>query len=124
MTPPSSGTPDPQQTQDEPERDWPYIVERPGRGQVRACPTCGVVAVFSCHHDGMRVRTVVMNAAKAGHLRRTSGKLRQMTIVCEGCGYDGPFERGATIGKVYRCARCSGRTERQVALARRQVNSP
>lgn len=103
-------------------RDWPYIVERPGRGQVRACPACGCVAVFSCHHDGVSVQTVVMNAARAAWLRRTSGEYAPRLYFCEVCGYEGPGEVGASLGPGYRCARCSGRTERQVAQARRQVS--
>jgi predicted RNA-binding Zn-ribbon protein involved in translation (DUF1610 family) len=108
---------------DEPPRDprWPYRVERPGRGQVRACPTCGRVAVFTCFH-GYSVKTVVMNAAKAAHLRRTSGEYEAMEFTCAGCGYEGPFEAGMQIGHDgFFCARCAGRSERQVAIARRQV---
>jgi hypothetical protein len=103
--------------------DWPYLVERPGRGQVRACPTCGSVAIFSCHHTGVSVGTVVMNAARAAHLRRTSGEYRPHLFNCDGCGYEGPFERGATIGELVLCARCSGATDRQVDDARRQVSA-
>lgn len=101
-------------------KDWPYIVERPGRGQVRACPTCGNVVVFSCYH-GYSVTSVVMNAARAAHLRRISGEYHRRMFTCVGCDYEGPMEIGSTLGKGWRCARCSGRSERQVEIARRQV---
>lgn len=97
----------------------------PGRGNVYACPYCGTVAVFQCYHDETgEVRTVAMNAAKAAHLRR-HGELRppRMDFVCDDCGYTGPMERGMTIGAGKWCAACSGRSERQVREARRQVAS-
>lgn len=101
---------------------WPYLVARPGPGQVRACPRCGTVAVFQCWHpDSEAIKTEVMNAAKAAHLRRTSGLVNRMTFTCDGCGHEGPIETGMTIGDGYRCAACSGRTPRQVREARRQV---
>lgn len=104
--------------------DWPYLVERPGRGQVRACPLCGNVVIFNCWHEEEQrsVSSVVMNAAKAAWLRRNSGLYKRMQVACDGCGHTGPIEEGATIGGGYHCAECSGKTPRQVALARRKVS--
>jgi predicted RNA-binding Zn-ribbon protein involved in translation (DUF1610 family) len=104
--------------------DWPYSVVRPGRGQVRACPICGSVAIFSCYHsDTGSVSTVVMNAARAAHLRRTSGEYEPMLFTCDGCGYEGPLEPGMVVidSQGMLCARCAGCTERQVTVARRRV---
>src|SRR5436305_14620072 len=104
------------------EEVWPYLVPRPGRGQVRACPVCGSVAMFNCWHpERGRIPTTVMNAAKAAHLRRTSGEYNRREYECVDCGYKGPMERGSTIGEGWHCARCPGRTERQVTEARGQV---
>lgn len=87
--------------------DWPYGVQRPQEGEVRACPECGAELIFSCHHDGMDVSARVMPAAGAERLREESGKFNPMMFVCDGCDVEQPLHPGVTIGPTMLCAECS-----------------